>query len=324
MKNILCLVLARSSLTIVSFVQYDGRSSPSDQLTEPALDSRGYWDCGCILLPWEVHGSKQVLPPQVLLCRLYRWPDIHSTSELKSLTQCENFWRRSGEGSHVCCNPHHVCRVAAPEVSASSTYKRREAPRPAHAEQESGHYYVQRSHDTTLSGGSINDAYWCKLAYWEHRTRVGRLYSVTEPSVHVFHDLPKASGFCLGLLGSEPRSQTVRRTRKKIGQGLVLSHEDGEVWAYNHSEHPIFINSPTLAAVTSCGQAVHKVLSGYAIKVFDAEKVAKLSGCSSLGDGPSDPHSVRISFAKGWGTCYSRQLITSCPCWLEILLSTPK
>lgn len=294
------------------------------QLLE-AVESQGRWDCGCIWLPWEARAGKQVLPPQVLLCRLYRWPDLRNTGELKSLSHCENFWRRSGDGASVCCNPFHVSRLA-PEAAAG--YKTKETVRPiqskvALTEQESDRYIVRGLHDTTVSRGSICDGHWCKLAYWEHRTRVGRLYSVTEPSIHIFYDLPKASGLCLAFLGSEPRNETVRRTRKKIGHGLVLSHEQGEVWVYNCSEHPIFINSPTLAPVHAPGQAVHKVLPGYSIKVFDTDKAAHVSRCDA-GEGPCDPHSVRISFAKGWGACYSRQFITSCPCWLEILLSTPK
>lgn len=37
--------------------------------------------------------------------------------------------------------------------------------------------------------------------------------------------------------------------------------------------------------------------------------------------GPVDIYSLRISFAKGWGPSYSRQEVTSCPCWLEVMLS---
>ncbi|XP_073408479.1 mothers against decapentaplegic homolog 6-like [Dendrobates tinctorius] len=299
------------------------------QLSE-AVESRGRWDSGCVWLPWEGRAGKQVLPPQVLVCRLYRWPDVRSTTELKSLSHCENFWWKSGEGTTVCCNPYHLSRLATPaEVSTSPINKIREAACPtlckvALTDKEFSRHAVWGLHDTTVSQSSICDGHWCKLAYWEHRTRVGHLYSVTESSVHIFHDLPKASGFCLGFLGHQPRNETVRRTRKKIGLGLVLSHEQGEVWVYNQSKHPIFINSSTLAAVHARGQAVRKLLSGYSIKVFDAEIAANLLRRPDLGNGPHDPHSIRISFAKGWGSCYSRQFITSCPCWLEILLNTPK
>jgi hypothetical protein len=37
--------------------------------------------------------------------------------------------------------------------------------------------------------------------------------------------------------------------------------------------------------------------------------------------GPVDPHSVQISFVKGWGLNYSRQDVTACPCRLEVLLN---
>ncbi|XP_077335245.1 mothers against decapentaplegic homolog 6-like [Lithobates pipiens] len=300
------------------------------QLAE-AVESKGRWDCGCVWFPLEVRSAKQASAPSVLLCKLYRWPDLRSASELKRLIHCENHWRKGGEGASVCCNPYHFSRLAAPEVSAASSYKTRETLQPAlstplHSitNQETTYCNVRGIHDTTLSRGSHRDGHWCKLAYWEHRTRVGRLYNVTEPSIQIFHDLPKGSGFCLGFLGSEARNEMVRRTRKKIGQGLILSHEQEEVWVYNRSEHPVFINSPTLAPVNARGQSVHKLLPGYSIKVFDSQQAERISRCSVLGEGPSDLHSVRISFAKGWGGCYSRQFITSCPCWLEILLSTPK
>lgn len=178
--------------------------------------------------------------------------------------------------------------------------------------------------DTSLSRSTIRDGYWCKLAYWEHRTRVGRLYAVHEASVNVFCELPRGSGFCLGQLPAAHRSQAVRRTRGKIGRGLLLSREPGGVWAYNRSEHPIFVSSPTLGPPGARGLAVLKVLPGYSVKAFDYERAGGLAGWRHPGDGPCDTHSVRISFGKGWGPCYSRQFITSCPCWLEVLLNQPR
>ncbi|XP_009993620.1 PREDICTED: mothers against decapentaplegic homolog 6 [Chaetura pelagica] len=180
--------------------------------------------------------------------------------------------------------------------------------------------------DTSTSPDAVKRSHWCNVAYWEHRTRVGRLYAVYEQSVSIFYDLPQGNGFCLGQLNLENRSETVRRTRSKIGYGILLSKEPDGVWAYNRSEHPIFVNSPTLDIPNCRTLIVRKVMPGYSIKVFDYEKSCLLQHVAELdyADGPYDPNSVRISFAKGWGPCYSRQFITSCPCWLEILLSNSR
>uniref|UniRef100_A0A674GW61 MH2 domain-containing protein n=1 Tax=Taeniopygia guttata TaxID=59729 RepID=A0A674GW61_TAEGU len=178
--------------------------------------------------------------------------------------------------------------------------------------------------DTSLSWSTIQDGCWCKLAYWEYRTRVGRLYAVHEASVNVFCELPRGSGFCLAQLPAAYRSCAVRRARGKIGRGLLLSQEPGGVWAYNRSEHPIFVSSPTLSPPGACRLTVLKVLPGYSAKVFDYERAGDRGGWQLPGEGPCDPHSIRISFAKGWGPCYSRQFITSCPCWLEVLLNQPR
>lgn len=175
-----------------------------------------------------------------------------------------------------------------------------------------------------MSPEAPKQSHWCSVAYWEHRTRVGRLYAVYKHSVSIFYDLPQGTGFCLGQLSLEQRSSSsVRRTRGKIGYGILLSKEADGVWAYNRSEHPIFVNSPTLDAPGCRSLVVRKVMPGFSIKVFDYDRSGLLQGAAEPDclDGPYDPHSVRISFAKGWGACYSRQFITSCPCWLEILLN---
>ena len=100
------------------------------------------------------------------------------------------------------------------------------------------------------------------------------------------------------------------------------------MWLYNRSDHPVFVHSPTLdhPHPTSRTFLVHKLLPGYSLKVFDYlvskyyQSLTDGGGCEGNG-GPVDPRAVRISFAKGWGPHYSRQFVTSCPCWLEILLS---
>nr|CAD7435057.1 unnamed protein product [Timema monikensis] len=176
---------------------------------------------------------------------------------------------------------------------------------------------------TSFDGGVSGDRGWCKLAYWELATRVGRLFSVELPSVNVFTSLPHGDGLCLTTLtrSSAPTNQeSVRRTRAKIGLGLTLSREPDGVWVYNRSDSPIFVNSPTLDDPESCTLLVYRVPPGHCLNIFQR---GKSTGCSypQAGSGPVDPNSVRISFAKGWGPKYSRQEVTSCPCWVEVLLA---
>lgn len=109
----------------------------------------------------------------------------------------------------------------------------------------------------------------------------------------------------------------------------MLSQESDGVWAYNRSESPIFVNSPTLDDPESRTLLVYRVPPGFCLNIFDRSKTMKLPRCigqsssinGSFNSGPVDVNSVRISFAKGWGPKYSRQEVTSCPCWLEVLLA---
>ncbi|XP_010562471.1 mothers against decapentaplegic homolog 6-like [Haliaeetus albicilla] len=300
------------------------------ELLVQAVESRGAWESGCVWAPrGELRGAKQALPPQVLLCRLYRWPDLRQPHELKHLCYCTRGRGSCGDTAALCCNPHHFSRLAAPETPPPPYSKASCGPSWPDEPQHPGTQFMEFSYnggdwrDTSLSQTTVKDGYWCKLAYWEHRTRVGRLYAVHEASVNIFCELPRGSGFCLGQLPAAHCSRAVRRARGKIGRGLLLSREPGGVWAYNRSEHPIFVSSPTLGPPSARGLTVLKVLPGYSAKVFDYERAGGVGSWRLPGEGPCDPHSVRISFAKGWGPCYSRQFITSCPCWLEVLLNRP-
>ncbi|XP_040825604.1 mothers against decapentaplegic homolog 6 [Ochotona curzoniae] len=306
-----------------------------DTLLE-AVESRGGVPGGCVLVPRaDLRLGGQPAPPQLLLGRLFRWPDLQHAVELKPLCGCHSF-AAAADGPTVCCNPYHFSRLCGPE-SPPPPYSRlspRDEYKPLDLSDSTLSYTETEATNSLLTApGEFSDAsmspdatkpsHWCSVAYWEHRTRVGRLYAVHDQAVSIFYDLPQGSGFCLGQLNLEPRSESVRRTRSKIGFGIVLSKEPDGVWAYNRGEHPIFVNSPTLDAPGGRALVVRKVPPGYSIKVFDFERSGLLQHAAEpdAADGPYDPNSVRISFAKGWGPCYSRQFITSCPCWLEILLN---
>lgn len=298
-----------------------------------AVESRGGLPGGCVLLA-RADAARLPAPPHLLLGRLFRWPDLRHPAQLKPLCHCPNA-RLPHHAPAMCCNPYHFSRLCGPE-SPPPPYSRlspNEEQKPLDLSDSTLSYTETEAtnspcatpgefSDASLSPDAIQRSHWCSVAYWEHRTRVGRLYPVYEQSVSIFYDLPQGNGFCLGQLNLDNRSETVRRTRSKIGYGILLSKEPDGVWAYNRSEHPIFVNSPTLDVPNCRTLMVRKVMPGYSIKVFDYERSCHLQHATDLEypDGPYDPNSVRISFAKGWGPSYSRQFITSCPCWLEILL----
>ncbi|XP_061773128.1 mothers against decapentaplegic homolog 6b [Nerophis ophidion] len=305
-----------------------------DTLLE-AVESRGGLPSDCVMVSrTELRPGGHVSSPQLLVCRLYRWSDLQHPAQLKALCECKSFG--GTDSPTVCCNPYHYSRLCGPE-SPPPPYSRlspNEEHKPLDLSDSTLSYTeTEAASSPNITPGEFSDAsmspdapkqsHWCNVAYWEHRTRVGRLYTVYEHSVSIFYDLPQGTGFCLGQLSLEHRSSTVQRTRGKIGYGLLLSKEADGVWAYNRSEHPIFVNSPTLDVPNGRSLVVRKVMPGFSIKVFDYERLCLLRHAADAEhpDGPFDPNSVRISFAKGWGPCYSRQFITSCPCWLEILLN---
>lgn len=331
-----------------------------------------------------------------LLCRLFRWPELSTGAELKRVI---NLCYSDHQSTTICCNPYHWSRlsdVAPPPYTRLGLNhdrpNRLTNSYPVESLETGGtnQYSSTASNLDGCGGGVVRLRPWCTLAYWELRQRVGRLFPVTQPSVAIFSDslatstagaapmvvpLPldrqcNATSLCLSALTSQrpPETDAVRRTRQKVGLGLLLCQEPDGVWMYNRSENPVFVNSPTLDP-PGTGPAgaprtllVYKVPPSFAIRVFDHERSLLYQQCSNNSvseslafdgppcyrldnnstdasgknesrlspcfvfkeeytDGPFDPNALRISFAKGWGPKYSRQFITSCPCWIEVLLA---
>lgn len=54
--------------------------------------------------------------PHVIYCRLWRWPDLQSQHELRSLEHCEYGFALKKE--EVCVNPYHYTRIETPTLPA--------------------------------------------------------------------------------------------------------------------------------------------------------------------------------------------------------------
>uniref|UniRef100_F6RBZ6 Mothers against decapentaplegic homolog n=1 Tax=Ciona intestinalis TaxID=7719 RepID=F6RBZ6_CIOIN len=306
-----------------------------------ALDSRGCDSAPCVQLSPEhqLDPSFMKQSHEIMVCKAFQWPDLENMSQLCLMPYCE-----SPQSNHICLNPYHyskyidlpftsmhLCHLENPSdlehVNLCKDY-------PSETETGLSSIFSSKSENQliethrspysavmTRSRSSI----WCTLAYWEERDRVGRLYPVKHNFVNVFDQSPKGEGFCLSAVSSQTsRSAKVRRL---IGHGVTIGIDPTlqEASLYNRSDYPVFVNSPVLEPIPSRSQLVHKVLPGECCRIFSHEVAADLKRLHShhvTRTGPYNPYTVRISFVKGWGgNTYRRQVITSCPCWLEILFN---
>ncbi|XP_077319170.1 mothers against decapentaplegic homolog 7 isoform X1 [Lithobates pipiens] len=301
-----------------------------------AVESRGGTRSPCLLLPAaKLDSSRLCQQPftlPLLIAKVFRWPDLRHSADLKRLTVCDSYGKNNPD--IVCCNPHHLSRLCELE-SPPPPYSRypmdilktsADCPDfvPSSTETGGSNYLAPEGlSDSQLLQESGDPSHWCVVAYWEEKTRVGRLYSVQEPSLDIFYDLPQGNGFCIGQLNSDNRSQLVQKVRSKIGYGIQLTKEVDGVWVYNRSSYPIFIKSATLDNPDSRTLLVHKVFPGFSIKAFDYEKAYSLQRPNDheFMQQPWTGYTVQISFVKGWGQCYTRQFISSCPCWLEVIFN---
>lgn len=76
-----------------------------------AVESRGGTRTSCLLLPGKVDSrlGQHWYSLPLLLCKIFRWPDLRHCSEVKRLCCCESYGKTHPE--LVCCNPHHLSRL---------------------------------------------------------------------------------------------------------------------------------------------------------------------------------------------------------------------
>ncbi|KAK3094481.1 hypothetical protein FSP39_002311 [Pinctada imbricata] len=303
-----------------------------------SVETKGGEDTPCVLLPsGEMKLGKRSVPPHYVCCQIWRWQDLTPTSPLRQLPSCQTV----NDSAYTCCNPYHWSIEQNIDLPPVPNFEQLDLDDHAKISEDvwsQNHVMECVSTETGFTPSPRQDLsdlseetsdvqnghhHWCTVAYWELRQRMGRLYTVHNPHVNIFQSLPHGDGLSLELLQEKSELDSVRRTREKIGFGVILSRERGGVWLYNRSLYPVFVNSPMLDIPNSRTSVVIKVSPGYSMKIFDYEYafVMKQVYERQFLDGPYDPTSIRVSFAKGWGPSYHRQFVTSCPCWIEILLN---
>ncbi|KAL8204272.1 UNVERIFIED_CONTAM: hypothetical protein K2H54_070289 [Gekko kuhli] len=76
-----------------------------------AVETKGAARTACLLLPGKVDSK---LGPHwyslpLLLCKVFRWPDLRHCAEVKRLSCCESYGKAHPD--LVCCNPYHLSRL---------------------------------------------------------------------------------------------------------------------------------------------------------------------------------------------------------------------
>ncbi|XP_051168043.1 mothers against decapentaplegic homolog 9-like [Leptopilina boulardi] len=125
-------------------------------LSNPGVPSK------CITIPRSLDGRLQVSHrkglPHVIYCRVWRWPDLQSHNELKSIESCQ--FPFNAKKPEVCVNPYHYKRVDIQMLPPILVPRHSEYP-PDHALQpfqQAATEYVMPKNMTCSNNGFNNSA----------------------------------------------------------------------------------------------------------------------------------------------------------------------
>ncbi|KAF1744089.1 hypothetical protein MXB_4386, partial [Myxobolus squamalis] len=178
----------------------------------------------------------------------------------------------------------------------------------------------------------LDDKKWCLIAFFELKNQIGEIFRANTQTVIVDgHANPITTGgrFSLGALSNVRRTPESDAIIGHIGPGIQFFYNAGDVYLENISPATVFLQSTNLNFVKEFNcKTVVRISTGTSIQVFYANEFAQLlaskisSGYKAVNE-LTKQCDIYMSFIKGWGTGYSRQDLTLCPCWLSMRLCTP-
>jgi hypothetical protein len=339
------------------------KTDPEGYRTLELVLSKKSEDTPCIALPRSQDGRLQVshrkMLPQVMYCRIFRWPDLQSQHELKSLPSCQ--YPANRNNSKICVNPYHYARVdhslyppvvsprtdsgfnnvSPPPQSPLSPYSQPQGS-PANYFQQMPQLAlmpmdgVEDAHQSSLNYSGQQQEPWCRIHYAELNHKIGEPFKSSSPQVFVdgFTD-PSIHNrrFSLGVISNINRNSTIEMTRRAIRKGICLENQDDQIFVINLSEASIFFQSKNCNLENQLNKnAVVKIEPNQRQKIFDQkifEGVVQEARNTTEGNAYErlfhliEHCSIKMSFVKGWGSIYQRQDVTSTPCWIEICLLKP-
>ncbi|KAI0980678.1 hypothetical protein GJ496_008857 [Pomphorhynchus laevis] len=336
--------------TICLIAKYLKNEKTIDDLENILLEKNKDSECLLVNRPHGLSGFtiNSSAFPHVLICKLFRWPEIKSAKDIQPVKECEF------QHGYICINPYHYRRTSS-EIDPVKILVKRKSTDGDDTDASSSPIM---SPSISLSAATCstaenyhafdNDMYieenqeyatvhfderetWCSISYYEMKQRVGEQYEAISSSISIdgFTDPSDSKRFCLGLLSNVNRTPEIESIRKHIGKGVKLRYVSGEVFAECQGKNPVFVQSPNCNARFGWHPAtVCKIPPGCNLKIFANDEFAQMLH-ASVSKGYEIVFQlqrmciIRMSFVKGWGREYRRQTVTSTPCWIEIHLCNP-
>ena len=174
---------------------------------------------------------------------------------------------------------------------------------------------------------NVSQTSWSSIHYYEFNERLGEAFNALRENDRIAIDgftapLSRDLGggrFSLGLFSNINRKPDAEHARRLIGNGILLERqvEDGTACSYvvhNASDYPVFVQSAACSLKNQWHKAtVVKVPADHKLQIFNERYFTdfmlmqkqrgynEAANCIKL-------CTIRISFVKGWGERYRRQV----------------